>query len=31
MIDWVHDLPIAWLVVVVFAATLLVTAGTTSP
>jgi hypothetical protein len=27
MIDWVHDLPIAWLVVVVFAATLLVTAG----
>ena len=27
MIDWVHDLPLAWLVIVVFAATFLVTAG----
>jgi Protein of unknown function (DUF4239) len=27
MINWVHDLPVVWLVVVVFAATFLVTAG----
>jgi hypothetical protein len=28
VIDWLHDLPLAWLIVVVFAGTLLVTAAT---